>query len=305
MTSNVDKLIQQHEESKSRKNSNNFSNNKGKGVDFSKYFSTFLPKGEDEGQRTVRILPHPEKDTPFEELFLHTANVDGQNRKFICLEKNFDQECPFCEAAKTLRRDAENDEEKKLARDYDARLYYVVRVIDRDNEDRIKFWRFKDDYRNEGIFDKIMGIVKAKREDITHPDTGRDLVLNLNRNRQGFVTVSSIIDKEPSPVFDDENEKNKWLEDNRSLTWKEAYSVKDKGYLEIIVTGGVPAYDRETGTFYDKKKESSSSEKDSSEEETTTFGGAETPSEPEAPKKEEPTTTSNTGSEGTGNDLPF
>lgn len=304
--SNVDKLIKQHEDSKNRKQQKNSpSSGKGGGVDFSKYFNTFLPEGQDEGQKVIRILPHPNQDTPFEELFLHTATVETQNgqtrrQKVICLEKNFGEECPYCEAAKTLRRDAENDEEKKMAKDYDARLYYVVRVIDRDNEDRIKWWRFRDDLRNEGIFDKIMGIVKAKKEDISDPEKGRDLVLNLTRNRQGFVTVSSIIDREPSPIFDDEDAKNEWLNTNNEITWKEAYSIKNKEYLEILVTGGIPAYDRENGTFYDQKKESAKSQQESSEEDSASVSEALGGDDKESSSAE-----TASSEEDTGNDLPF
>ena len=43
---------------------------------------------------------------------------------------------------------------KEMAREYTPRKYYVVKGIDRDNEDHgVKFWRFKHKYTGDGVMD--------------------------------------------------------------------------------------------------------------------------------------------------------
>ncbi len=45
-------------------------------------------------------------------------------------------------------------------------------------KDGVKFWRFKHNYKNEGVLDKIIPIWRAKG-DITDPEKGRDLIIEL------------------------------------------------------------------------------------------------------------------------------
>ena len=72
-----------------------------------------------------------------------------------------DEDCPFCEAREALLSTGEAAD-KDLAKKYYPRLMYVVKVIDRDNEeDGPKFWRFNHDFRKTGILDKIMGVMSA------------------------------------------------------------------------------------------------------------------------------------------------
>ncbi len=64
---------------------------------------------------------------------------------------------------------------------YKPRKFYIVKVIDRDNEqDGPKFWRFKHNYKQEGIFDKIIPIYKAKG-DVADAEKGRDLTKRITR----------------------------------------------------------------------------------------------------------------------------
>ena len=86
------------------------------------------------------------------------------------------------------------ESDKELAKKYSARMMYVVKVIDRDNpHEGVKFWRFNHNYKKDGILDKIMGAVKAAQHDITDPESGRDISLDIQRDpTNGIPGVKSV-----------------------------------------------------------------------------------------------------------------
>ncbi len=51
-------------------------------------------------------------------------------------------------------------------------------------------------------------------------------------------------------MTEDAEKKALWLSDAR--TWEDVYSVRTYDYLEIIVKGGVPAWDKDEKKFVDK-----------------------------------------------------
>jgi hypothetical protein len=172
--------------------------------------------------------------------------------------------CPFCEAKEALYATGDKDD-AKLAGKYAPRLTYVVKVIDRDNEDHgVKFWRFNHDGRKEGIYDKIFGVINAIKKDIAHPETGRDLVLTVGRNQNNVPIVTSVAQLDPSPLHTDEATKQSWLSHDK--TWQFVYPVKNYEYMEIVVKGGTPVWDREKNCFV---KKSEGKPVDASESETT------------------------------------
>lgn len=254
--STLNAILKQYEENSKPKTANGGSND----FDLKNYFSTYLPDKVKSGKKIVRILP-PAKDgeTPFSELYVHSKEVDGKNRKFACLKEMYDKDCPFCEARQELYASGE-DSDKDIAKKYFPRRTYVCRVIDRDAEDEgVKFWRFNHDFRNQGTFDKIIDIV-ANKGDVTLSETGRDLVINIKRDQNNNCVISSITDMDPSPIHEDAEKAAEWVNDEK--TWEDVYSVKPYEYLEIIVKGGIPVFDKENECFVDK----ASIEDESSEE---------------------------------------
>jgi hypothetical protein len=176
--------------------------------------------------------------------------VDGEWKTFVCLKHEKGEDCPFCEAREALLASGK-ESDKELAKKYSAKKMYVVKVIDRDNEaDGIKFWRFNHDYRKQGIYDKIYGVLQATKQDITNPETGRDLLVMIARDQNNRPIVQSITHVDPSPLSEDSEVAKEWLSDDR--TWEDVYSVKSYDYLEIIVKGGVPTWDKEAKKFVDK-----------------------------------------------------
>jgi len=218
--------------------------------DLKNYFNTYIKEGVKSATKQIRVLPTTDGSTPFVELHAHKVQVDGEWKTFPCLKHEKGEACPFCEAREALLATGK-DSDKELAKKYNARKMYVVKVIDRDNEDEgVKFWRFNHDYRKEGIYDKIIGVLNAIKKDVTNAETGRDLLLTINRNQNGIPVVSAVASLDPSGLSEDQDQKTEWLEDAR--TWEDVYSVRTYDYLEIIVKGGVPVWDKDEKKFVDK-----------------------------------------------------
>jgi hypothetical protein len=225
-------------------------NSSAKEYDLKNYFTTYLSDKQKTATKTIRVLPTSDGSTPFKEVHGHKMQVDGEWKTFMCLKHEKDEDCPFCEAREALLASGK-DSDKELAKKYSAKKMYVVKIIDRDNEaDGIKFWRFNHDYRKQGIYDKIYGVLTAIKQNITDAQTGRDLMVMIARDQNNRPIVQSISHLDPSPLSEDAEVSAEWLSDSR--TWEDVYSVKPYDYLEIIVKGGVPTWDKEAKKFVDK-----------------------------------------------------
>jgi hypothetical protein len=232
------------------KNKPQYEKKSDKVYDLKNYFNTFIKEGVKSATKTIRILPTADGSTPFVEVHGHKHQVDGEWKTYACLKEEKDSPCPFCEARDVLHASG-TDANKELAKKYKSKLMYVVKVIDRDDaEGTVKFWRFNHDWRKEGIMDKIHGLINALKKDITNAETGRDLMLTINRNQNGIPVVSAVASLDASPLSTDVEQATAWLADSR--TWEDVYAVKTYDYLEIIVKGGVPAWDKEAKKFVDK-----------------------------------------------------
>ena len=239
-------MLKQYEAS----SSNYRTNNNAEKYDLKNYFTTHLPDKQKSAQKRIRILPNDNESTPFVEVYGHKIQVEGEWKTFTCSNKMFDKDCPFCEAHDALLSTGK-DSDKELAKKYNAKKMYVVKVIDRDHEDHgVKFWRFNHDYRKQGAYDKIMGVIMALRQNIMHPTEGRDLMILIARDQNNKPAIQSITHLDPSPLNEDDEVANQWLEDTR--TWQDVYSVKPYEFLEIIVKGGVPTWSKEDGKYVDK-----------------------------------------------------
>jgi len=228
------------------------------------YFNTFITEGVKSATKEIRILPTADGSTAFVELYGHKVQVDGDWKTFPCLKHEKNEPCPFCEAREALLATGK-DSDKELAKKYNARLMYVVKVIDREHEEEgVKFWRFNHDYRKEGILDKINGVLKALKKDVTNPTTGRDLSITINRSATGSPVVSAVASLDPSPLSSDAEQVTTWLADTR--TWEDVYSIRTYDYLEIIVRGGIPVWDKENKKFADKASINTSVSDDSESE---------------------------------------
>lgn len=214
-----------------------------------KYFTTVLPKGSKGEERRIRILPTKDGSSPFVEVYFHEIQVDGNWVKLYD-PKQEGKRSPLNEVYESLiMTGVESDRE--LARNYRARKFYIVKVIDRDNEqDGPKFWRFKHNAKQDGILDKIFPIFQ-KKGDITDPENGRDLTLFLSLTKSGtgkeYTSINSIIPEDPAPLSTKQSQADEWLTDD--LVWSDVYSKKGEDYLEMVARGEVPRWDTATGKW--------------------------------------------------------
>ena len=190
------------------------------------YLSLMLPKGTKSGEKTIRIIPTTDGTSPFKEVYFHNTQVQGRWQKLYDPGKDehgkpSGERSPLNEVEEALRL-AGDAQSKELARSYRSQKFYIVKVIDRDNEeDGVKFWRFKHNWRGDGPIDKIIPIWQ-KKGDVTDLNEGRDLTLMLQSvplpgGRGEYTTVSTVMYEDPSPLSTDDTKSKEWPEGRKNL----------------------------------------------------------------------------------------
>lgn len=254
-------ILKQYKESKQKKTSNSYGS-----VDLKKYFSAYLPDGVDEGEKVIRILPGINGKTPFVEQWVHSKKVDDKYEKLICPEKENEGKCPICDAKRLLyERGGEHDIE--MAKGHNARKMYVVRVIDRDNEDYgPKWFRFWHTSKGDGVYDKLIDLITEYEIDITDPNEGMDVKLKIKRdssNKKVCRVVSILPQKQGTKLTEDQEKLEEWVSD--TTTWKDGvYGIKSYDYLRIVALDKTPVYSKDAGTYVAKE------DQDTKETETLT-----------------------------------
>jgi len=246
-TNSLDAVLAQYEKAKGGSSGANKMSQEDR---MKKYFAAILTQNETSGQKRLRILPTPDGSSPFKEVWYHEVQVEGKWNKIYDPGKNDNERSPLTEIHDELMSTGK-ESDKELAKSYKPRKFYIVKVIDRDNEaDGVKFWRFKHNYKNEGILDKIIPIWKAKG-DITDPVNGRDLIIELAKAKTPkgatYTVIQTVMHDDPSPVHTDAETAKTWTED--PLTWADVYSKKPVEYLEAIARGETPRWSSELGKY--------------------------------------------------------
>jgi hypothetical protein len=246
-TNPLDAILAQYEQSqKSGSNTNKMSQDER----MKKYFAALLKDNEKQGQKRLRILPTDDGSSPFKEVWFHEIQVDGKWQKFYDPGKNDNERSPLSEVYEELMSTG-RDADKELAKQYKPRKFYIVKLIDRDNEnDGVKFWRFKHNYKNEGILDKLIPIFRAKG-DVTDAQKGRDIILEMTKAKTPkgatYTVIQTIMYDDPAPLHENKDTAESWLNDE--LTWADVYSKKPVEYLEAIAKGETPRWDSEKGGY--------------------------------------------------------
>jgi hypothetical protein len=241
--SSLDSILSQYEKNTDNNSSKPKISNEER---LKKYFTEKLQKGVKSATRTFRILPGKDGNSPFDEAYFHERQVNGKYEKIYCPKLNSGEECPLCEAREALLMEG-SKKAKDMAREYSPRKYYVVKGIDRDNEDHgVKFWRYKHKYTGDGVQDKLMPIFKLKG-DITDAREGRDIIITTNRNDKGWSVVSSIMTDDTTILTTDKEKATEWF--NNEETFKDVYAKKTMEYLEIVAKNLTPVWDSELSKY--------------------------------------------------------
>ena len=247
-TNTMDAVLAQYEQT--QKSSSSSSSKMSQDDRMKKYFAAILSDKEKQGQKRIRILPTTDGSSPFKEVWFHEVQVDGKWIKLYDPGKNDNERSPLNEVFEDLMSTGK-EADKKLAGNYRSRMFYIVKVIDRDaEEDGVKIWRFKHNYKKEGILDKIIPIWRAKG-DVTDPQKGRDLILELTKSKTNsgsyYTVIQAVMYDDPQPISDNEDTLKSWVEDE--LTWADVYSKKPVEYLEAIARGETPRWDSDAGKY--------------------------------------------------------
>ena len=266
-----------------------------------KYFTEKLQQGMKSATRRFRILPAKDGKSPFEEAYFYERQVNGKYEKIYCNKLNDGEYCPIYEAKEALMMEG-SKKAKEMAREYTPRKFYVVKGIDRDNEDHgVKFWRFKHNYTGNGVMDKLMPLFKLKG-DITDAREGRDIIITTNRNEKGWSVVTSIMCDDVSILTEDSTKANDWF--NNEETYKEVYSRKSPEYLEIVSKNMTPVWDSEQSKYV-AEEDREEKETASLEEEISFLRDETTNSNPISESSNEDEVTVTNLETGGSDDLPF
>lgn len=247
MSNVLDAIMSQYEKNKNSGGGKSFEEK-----DFSKYFNTRLEDGEKSGEATIRLMPTKEGASPFEEGYFHVMQVNGQWRKLYCREHNDGETCPICEVEKALKATG-SEEDKKIAKTYKASKFYLTRVIDRSKEDDgVKIWRFKHNYKGEGELDKMIPLF-TKKGNLADGREGRDLTLMLGRGDKNNTKITSVMAEDTSMLTENKEKAKAWVKD--TMSWREIYKASPVEYLEIIANGENPVWDKKLEKFVAKGEE--------------------------------------------------
>ena len=270
-------VISQHEQENANKTPKN-----RVAYDPKNYLNARLTGSETSKKIKVRLLPFStEDDTPFKKVFIHQVKVAKDNgtgwRTFVCPTHNhMGDKCPFCELseqAKKLRNSTNNEMEKKKYGDIEfmnrAKEAWIVRCIERDHEeDGVKFWLFNSSRKKDGVYDKIYNLFLERLQEAREEGTdynifdlnnGKDLIINLAKDSNNKTVIQITDSSKPSPLSTDYEQAKAWVKDSKK--WNEVYTVKPYDYMAIIVQGGIPVYDAESGKYVDKKELNEHNEK--------------------------------------------
>ena len=96
---------------------------------------------------------------------------------------------------------------------------------------------------------------------------GKDIIINVSKSQipDGFGHMKDTIaynitdSGNRKPLSKDVDKANAWLNDDK--TWKDVYSNKTSKYLELVVNGKIPVYNKELGQFVEKTENNAQQKK--------------------------------------------
>ena len=269
---NIDAKALEEQNENLKKPKNDFQNQKKVSFDPKNYLDLKLKEHEATKMVKIRFLPISASDsTVFFNITTHALKVDKEIAKsgfksYVCLnDEKVDskEECPICKKSKELF------DKSAKACSLKKKTTFITRVIDRDHEDEgVKFWRFNENSKGEGIYDKLISLYETRKKEsledcgeeynIFDLYDGKDIIITVSKSKipDGFGGMKDTIaynitdSGNKKPLSKDIDKANSWLNDEK--TWKDVYSNKSSEYLELVVNGKIPVYDKELGKYVEK-----------------------------------------------------
>ena len=262
------------------------------------YLDLKLKENEDSKTVKVRFLPISATDcTVFFDIITHALKVDKEIAKsgfksYVCLDSEkaeSNEECPICKKSRELfdkaakaRKEGNEALSKSLYKEacsLKKKRTFITRVIDRDHEEEgVKFWRFNENSMRKGIYDELMNLYNTRKEEAKEDGeedynifdlyNGKDIIINVSKSQipDGFGGIKETIaynitdSGNRKPLSKDVDKANAWLNDEK--TWKDVYSLKTADYLELVVNGKIPVFNRDLGHFVEKVENDNETKKE-------------------------------------------
>jgi hypothetical protein len=146
---------------------------------------------------------------------------------------------------------------------FESKLYYIIRGIDRGAEkDGVKFWRFKHNFKRQGIHDKLVQPIihsyyKQSGKVYSDVEDGIDLLISVVDNSipgssRTYRDVSSIIPRYPaSKLSNDPLILKQWLDDKTS--WRDVFKPKKAPGIDEVKYLELAAEERVVGQTADMR----------------------------------------------------
>jgi hypothetical protein len=165
------------------------------------------------GNYTIRIVPSKfNKQNPFREVYFHYGFAKGP----VLALNNFGEADPIMEFAAKLRQSKDRDN-WALAKKLDPKMRVFVPVIVRGEEHLgVRLWEF-----GKEVYKSLLGFAADEDYgDFTDIQDGFDFKIDaVNSEVAGRKVVSCTLRPRPksSPISDDANQINKWLEEQPDI----------------------------------------------------------------------------------------
>lgn len=285
---NVDVKVLEEQNENLKNQKNNPQGLKKLSFDPKNYLDLRLKEYETTKTVKVRMLPISATDgAVFFDITTHSLKVDREVAKsgfktYVCLsdpKTESKEECPICKKSKELfekaaqaRKNGNETLSKSLFKEASSlkkKKTFIARVIDRDHEDEgVKFWRFNENSMGEGIYDKLWSLYETRRKEAQEDGeenysifdlyNGKDIIITVTKSKMsdGFggtkdkIAYNITDSGNRKPLTKDVEKGNAWLNDEK--TWKDVYSNKTADYLELVVNGKIPVYNKELGKYVEK-----------------------------------------------------
>lgn len=201
--------------------------------------------------------------------------------------------CPFCELrrdaykkyeqlmedAKKLKQEGKYDEAKIAEKEAETNKKIsvgnipnevgIIRCIERGHEeDGPKFWKFtlrKDKKDAESV---IRRLYKTRKEECIEEGIEVENILDIDKGYDFKVEISAVYDNNGKktnktstsierfgsmkPLTTDQELRDKWVNDEKK--WSDVFVAKPYEYLEVIIDGGIPWFDKKSGKWIPKSK---------------------------------------------------